>query len=256
MNYSEIEPRRELAPFVKCFWRLEGSPDEPAVERVVPDGCCEIVLNRADPFRGVEAERIQPRLMLVGQIRRFIRIQPTGRVDLLGVRFRPGGMFPFLGVPMAELTDERIDLGDVCRRLRRDLEGADLEQVEERLLDRLGRRGRVAGAVRLIERSGGEVRIGDLGSARSLERAFRKEVGVPPKLLARIVRFQQVIRSVERTARLDWARLAVEAGYYDQAHLIRDFKHFAGMTPGRYFASEHPMADFFNGVSHSSNPAT
>lgn len=246
MKYREIKPRPELAPYVRCLWELTGTGSD--IERVVPDGCCEIVLNRADPFRGVDNDRIQPRLMLVGQIPRFIRIQPTGTVDLLGIRFRPGGLFPFVGVSMAELTGERIDLGDVCRRLRRDLEGASRERVEAILLDRLRKRpSRVDEAVAAIETTRGDLRIGSLGT-RTLERAFRREVGVPPKVLARIVRFQRVIHAVEATARLDWAGLALDCGYYDQAHLIRDFRHFAGLSPARYFRSEHPLADFFSGI--------
>jgi hypothetical protein len=255
VHYGEHPPRPELAPYVKCLWELRGDAST-EVERVVPDGCCEIVLNRADPFRGVDNDRVQPRLMLVGQIPRFIRIQPTGVVDLLGIRFRPGGLFPILGVPMAELTGERVDLADVCRRLRHDLAGADRDGAERVLLGRLSRRpSRTAAAIRVIEATAGGARIGELGGgARTLERAFRREVGVPPKLLARIVRFQGVIHDVELNARLDWAHLALDHGYYDQAHLIRDFKHFAGLAPGRYFASKHPLADFFSGVSDLSNP--
>ena len=255
MNYTEIEPRAELAPYVKCYWRLQG--DGPgAVERIVPDGCSEIVLNRADPFRAVDGDGIQPRLMLVGQIRRFLRIVPTGAVDLLGIRFRPGGLYPILGVPMAELTDLRIRLGDASARLERELEGADLDRIEETLLRMLRpRSGTVTPSIRDILARNGDVSIASLGtSARTLERAFRREVGIPAKLLARITRFQGVIRAVEETARLDWAGLAVDCGYYDQAHLIRDFKAFSGLSPSRYFATEHPMSDFFTGVSDSSNP--
>jgi transcriptional regulator GlxA family with amidase domain len=85
-------------------------------------------------------------------------------------------------------------------------------------------------------------------NGRKLERLFRRDVGLSPKLLARIVRFQNVIATVERNARRDWAALALDCGYYDQAHLINDFRRFAGMSPVRYFATEHPMADFFSGV--------
>ena len=256
MEYAEVAPRPELRPYVKCLWTLRGDGSAGRVERVVPDGCCEIVLNRADPFRGIDSGSLQPHAMLVGQIPRFIRIQPTGAVDLLGVRFLPGGLFPFLRVPQSELTEQRIDLADACAPLRRELEGADRDAVERALLGRLdARRARVGPFVERIVGTRGRVRVGDLGiGARTLERRFRREVGLSPKRLARILRFQAVIHAVEATATFDWAGLALDAGYCDQAHLIRDFRDLAGMPPGRYFAEEHPMADFFSGVSGLSNP--
>jgi len=195
--YREVAPRPELAPFVKCFWFLSASAPGGPVERIVPDGCTEIVVNRADPFVGVDRDGLQPRVMLVGQLRGFLRIRPTGAVDLAGVRFRPGGFWPFLAVPQAELAEERPDLGDVCGRLRRDLRAAfggvrGPERAERVLLDRLRpRRGRVAEAARLLEASDGRIRIDAVAarlgtSARTLERAFAREVGLRPKLLARV----------------------------------------------------------------------
>ncbi len=264
MDYREIAPRAELAPFVKCFWLLSDSSPSVGVERIVPDGCCEIIVNRADPFVGVDQQREQPALMLVGQISRFLRIRPTGVVDLLGVRFRPGGLWPFVDVPQAELTDERPDVGDVCRLLRRALEegawggrgrGSAIGGLEEVLLARLvRRRSHAAAAVALVEASGGRARIGDVAaqagaSARTLERMFSREVGLSPKLLARVVRFQAVIAAVEGTRRLDWAELAQRCGYFDQSHLIRDFRAFSGLSPARYFATEHPMGDYFSGIA-------
>ena len=262
MIYREVAPSAPLRRFVKCFWLLQGRDPSGRPERVLPDGCCELILNLADPFRNVERGRIQPDLMAVGQIRRFIQIEPTGAVHLIGIRFKPGGLHPFLHLPMAELTEDQADLRDVNRGLRADLEEASrkgVEAVERVLLARLGRTdGAVEAAVRAIEKSDGRARMdvisGRLGvHGRRLERIFQREVGIAPKLLARIVRFQNVIRTIESGRFPDWTALALECGYYDQAHLIRDFSEFAGLSPEAYFATEHPMADFFVGVSDSSN---
>ncbi len=241
MEYEEFVPRSPLRDHVRCIWRLRGTGG--GVERILPDGTCEIVLNRGDPFR--HDGRVQPRTMVVGQMPRFMEIEPTGVVDLIGIRFRPGGLFPFLSAPMSELTGGWADLGDIDRALRRDLEGA--RGPEEALLARMRpANGAVAAAVAMIERGAG--RIDRIASGvgmhpRRLERAFAREVGLPPKTLARIVRFQGVLRGFG-----DWAALAQACGYYDQAHLIRDFREFAGESPTAYFARRHPMSDAFTGA--------
>ena len=188
VEYREFVPRSPLRDYVRCIWTMRS--DGGGTERLLPDGTCEIVLNRGDPFR--HEGRLQPRAMVVGQLARFMEIEPTGAVDLVGVRFRPGGLFPFLRAPMAELTGTWADLRDVDRRLRLE------DGIEEALLDRLRpANGAVARAVAAIER--GEQRIGRVADdagihPRRLERMFLREVGLPPKMLARIARFQGVLR--------------------------------------------------------------
>ena len=252
MEYQEFAPRPELAPYVRCFWTLRDAVPDGRPERIVPDGCCEIIVNRADPFRGRNG--VQPLHMAVGQLQSHLNIVPTGVVDLLAVRFEPGGLYSFMdGAPMNELTERNIELK--LRGVR------TLAELEATLLARLRRSdGLVAEAARRIRRARGGVVVHrlarDLGvSERGLERAFAREVGLPPKRLARIERFQGVVRTVEATASLAWAAMAVECGYYDQAHLIRDFKHFAGVSPTAYFAEEHPMSDCFVGFVQSDDAA-
>lgn len=241
MEYREFVPRSPLRDHVRCLWTMRGTGG--GVERILPDGTCEIVLNRGDPFR--HEGRVQPPAMVVGQMPRFMEIEATGAVDLVGIRFRPGGLRRFLGASMSEFTGTWADLRDVDRGLRRDLLGA--RGPEEALLARLRPAdGAVAAAVARIE--GGEQRMERVARAlgihpRRLERLFAREVGLPPKTLARIVRFQGVLR---RSG--DWAALAQECGYYDQAHLIRDFREFAGEPPTAYFARKHAMSDAFTGA--------
>jgi AraC-like DNA-binding protein len=182
--------------------------------------------------------------MVVGQLPRFMVIEPAGAIDLVGVRFRPGGLGAFLGVPMHELTGRWADLRDLDRSLRRALEGA--RGIEAALLDRLRRRDRTAVvAAAAIERDAPRVdRVArDLGlHPRRLERLFRREVGLAPKALAGIARFQRALRAAGTGT---WAAIAQMNGYYDQAHLVRDFRRFAGLPPTAYFSDEHAMSDAF-----------
>lgn len=294
LDYREIEPSPVLRALVRCYWTLRGPGVEGSagagdasaagLERIVPDGCAEIVLNRAECFRRHRDGRshLQAEVLLVGQIRRSIAIAPTGDIDLFGVRFEPGGPFPLLGLPMHELADLDLDLGAVDARLGTELRGAGereddrarLDGVEAALLAALARRvrgssggggrsgesGLVPAAVRGME--GGLASAGAVArslhvSRRTLERAFRREVGLAPRLYLRIRRLQGVLRRFDAGAALPgWAVLAAEHGYADQSHLIRDFRALAGTTPRRYLAERTPMARCFEAgdLSRSSNP--
>ena len=260
MEYAEHVPDPALRAFVRCIWTLRA-PAGGGTERVLPDGCSELILNRADPFYGYGSggeRRVQPLAMAVGQIARYLEIEPSGVVDLIGIRFEAAGMHALLGVPMHELTDSRADLGDVDRRVRDRLIDASVlgvRGVQEVLVDSLPRHPSLAAAAAArIRATGGRGALDGLPlPARTLERHFRAEVGVSPKRLARIVRFHGVVGALDRGIRPEWATLAVDAGFYDQAHLIRDFRQFAGMTPGAYLREQMALSDLLAGVSDSSN---
>lgn len=265
MRYSEITSRPPLNRFVECFWTLEG--DGPSAggtpERILPDGCVELILNFGDRFSQHQNNQreLQPRHFLVGQMSGPILISPNGAVQLLGIRFHPGGTAPFLRVPMNDLTDQIAELGSLSSELERELliVSEDLSSLRERttaiesvLMARLLRGSHHSFAIKLAARiveSAGCVSVDQLATAagissRQLERRFLREIGIGPKLLGRILRFQQVFRAVERVDSA-WASIAVECGYYDQAHLIRDFTQFAGQTPAVLLAERSALTEAF-----------
>lgn len=264
MRYREIKPTAPLRPFVECFWTLEGGGlvEASSAERILPDGCVEVILNFGDRFlqhAGGERRR-QPRNFIVGQMTGPILISPSGVVELLGIRFQPGGTRPFLGLPAHEITDQVVELGSLSNGFERGLMQAcaramNLDQkiaaVDAQLVSQLGKSRfdahLLALAARVIDRRG-LVSVDQLASqagvsSRQLERRFLQEVGIGPKLLARIVRFQQVFRAVESNPA--WADVAIECGYYDQAHLIRDFNQFAQQTPAVLFAGQSALTESF-----------
>jgi AraC-like DNA-binding protein len=276
MRYREFKPTVPLRRFVECFWTLEAdkSVAVSAGERILPDGCVELILNFGDPFLQHEdgERRRQPRNFIVGQMTGPILISPTGAVQLLGIRFQPGGTRPFLDLPASEITDQVVELGSLSRRFERDLLQAcasvlsmssKVAEVDRYFVQRLSSSIHdshlLALAATIIDRRG-IVSIDDLASDagisnRQLERRFLHEVGLGPKLLARIVRFQQVFRAVDQSDP-SWAEVAVECGYYDQAHLIRDFHQFAQQTPAVLFAGQSLLTESFTRktrMSHFSN---
>ncbi len=257
MRYREFQPASPLSKNVECLWLLDGHDwqESSAPERLLPDGCAELILNFGDLFREhKEAGRseLQPSRFVVGQMTQPVLVSPTGSVQLLGIRFAPGGALPFFPVPPGELTNRIAPLSDVAGALDRELSGRVYEtrglQEKVALVESLLLRYTIAkeekgaslqNAISEIVNSGGQISVdrlaNDLGiSGRQLERRFLNEVGLGPKLLCRILRFQQVFRAVEREDK-NWARIAADCGYYDQAHLIRDFRQFAGQTPSVLF---------------------
>jgi AraC-like DNA-binding protein len=180
------------------------------------------------------------------------------------VNFTPIGARLFFGVPMSELTDKTVALDDVLpatdRQLSLQLQEAIDWDARFELLDRfilarvnktsarLGSQ-RVAWAVAQIEHSGGLLEISGLApelgiSAKHLIHQFHDQVGMAPKMLARLVRFNRVMQHLKTStpADLSWTQIALEFGYYDQAHLIREFNQFAGETPSAVRAGQDQVA--------------
>ncbi|HUQ81508.1 MAG TPA: DUF6597 domain-containing transcriptional factor, partial [Gemmatimonadaceae bacterium] len=268
MDYRELIPDRRLRACVRCYWVLQAPAVAGATpQRVLPDGCVEMIINLGAPFTRHAADgstETQPNALLVGPSTQHMSIAATGVVRLVGVRFAPGGALPFLAVSPTELRDAAPALEDVTAPFEPHLaeqlaeapagtEGAILDRA---LIRRLAQSRRVTdrrvrasvraalGAVRPL-RVDALVAVSGL-SARQLERQFRASVGYGPKTLVRLARFQRVVRAVEPSASVRWARLAADNDYADQSHMSREFREFAGTTLSEYVRELHPMSDRFH----------
>jgi AraC-like DNA-binding protein len=268
MNYAEFKPSKSLSQLVKCFWTLDQPKTAIPVtpEPVMPDGCIELVFNLADPFRRHHRDgtvETQPLTIIAGQMRTNALIQPSGKVHLFGIRFKPAGAYPFFKFPLHELTDQIVDLHLAWGAAGRDLEGRmnDASSTAERIalvegaLLRLfvpdqSRDELVEAAASLIAYHAGALPIERLArevnvSSRRLERRFRQRHGLSPKSFSRIVRFQNLLNLARQNNGRELLEHALALGYYDQAHLIHEFKTFSGKTPVEFFAQEHRLSDVF-----------
>jgi len=238
--YREIAPSPELAPYVKCFWRLRTESAAPAVERILPDASFELIFQLGGSFS------TQPRAMLMGELQRPVIVQPPANADIFGVRFHPGGAAPFLRAPAEELCDALLPMREAF-------------DVEQRVLDARSTRDRVAVlesmlrhrfrsprgeavarfASQLIARHHGALRIRDVAriagaTERSLERAFALNIGLSAKVFSRLTRFHSFLRGESD-------------GYFDDSHRIRDCQDFAGTTPGALLRERNAMNAAFVG---------
>ena len=271
MEYYERRPQPPLSTFVECFWALESDVPSTQPERILPDGCVELILNFGAQFSQHDDGqlKLQPRSFLVGQMTGPILISPTGPVQLLGIRFHPGGTLPFLRLPLHEITDQVVDLGALSSKLEHELLAVSAQSpllsekvtaveafLTNLLLNTKDNSWLMMLAARIVD-SGGLVAVDRLAndagiSSRQLERRFLREVGLGPKLLGRIIRFQQVFRAVEQSNSA-WAEVAIACGYYDQAHLIRDFNQFARQTPAVLFSNQSAFTEWFTRKARKSD---
>jgi AraC-like DNA-binding protein len=259
-GYSEQPPSVALRPFVHCFWTREPGPGAgpvtPPVHRVLPDGCIDIVLGFGAAGRGVPSS-----VQVVGTMTTALVVDAVPEERFVGVRFRPGKAAAFLRLPASELTDLRVPLDDLWADAAMvsdafaDVSGsaARVAALDRVLVARLARgadaaHGDVDEAVRRIVAAGGSLGITRLAPAlgvtrQHLARRFAELVGVSPKTFARIVRLRRVIDAA-RTGRAPagprWSMLALDAGYYDQAHLVDEFRELTGLTPAAWWKTQRP----------------
>jgi AraC-like DNA-binding protein len=238
--YEEHRPYASLRSHVACYWTLIGA--EVAAHCVLPGGCMDLVFGLSSAS--------DPRAMLVGTMSAAVVAPAAVSAHFLGVRFRPGEAFAFVGVSALESKDQMIPLTDVLGALGEALldELASAPNTSARIaaLDRrlatLRERARspdsrVREAVARIMCAPAEAGVAELAryigvGERQLERIFAERVGLGPKAFARVARFQALLRRVGDTeVSVPWAALALELGYSDQAHMAREVKRLSGMTP-------------------------
>jgi len=237
-EYSEEAPSASLARWVECGWCLEGATPISG-HRVPPDGCLDIVYERGHGLRAIGTMTVE---------RRF---HYPDRALLAGVRFRPGMAGAFLGVPPAELTDGSAPLEDLWPQRAHELARRmdDAKSIRDAMRILLGSLphpvaapGAVQQAIEAVAAANGNTDLDRAACHASLSpRQFRRrcleESGLTPKRLCRVLRFRHACRLAQAAAHPNWSAIALEAEYFDQAHLIRDFQEFTGLTPMAVFSN-------------------
>jgi AraC-like DNA-binding protein len=254
-------PCEQLAPYVKSMVILDRAGQDADQVHVLPDEHATLLFSVAPGTRLTSGGRVadgEGMLMLLGPptrayARRFTHVPLT-----IVVTFRPAGAYLFSGASMCQLTDCGVGLpefvGDAGQRLRGRLLAADshqerLDLLEGFLIERLeGCSTRALRATRMVDEAVGLLQrrcseqgdaSADAGAAeppaskRQLRRLFKTVVGVNPHALVRIERFHQALDLARAATQPQWADIAARCGYFDQSHMIAEFKAFAGASPHR-----------------------
>jgi AraC-like DNA-binding protein len=260
MRYAEYPPTPRLAALVERFWLLEGSSTGSA-DAIIPDGRVELIFHYGGSFWRHDATggaELQPAALLVGQMIAPVVLAPDGPAGVAAIRLRPAAARTLLGFSLLEVSGRFVDLELIypsARRLRDRLGEAtsDLERVRalEGWLNDMAcpsPRRQVEAVAAAILRTGGRAPIDVVAersgtSLRQLERQFREDVGLTPKTFSRIVRLQAALRCVRQGSAL--TDVALACGFYDQAHMTRDFRELASMSPGAWQSHAGDLAPLF-----------
>ena len=264
MEALKYIPRAPLSMLVDCLWYWEGAPRAHTKERLLPNGEPAIIFNlRDDPLRIYDAQNpcrfnSYGHAVFSGARSDCFVIDAEQQERVIGVQFLPGGAFPFFRMPASEAENRAIGLEDLwlarTGEIREQLLAAPdvqsmLLTLERCLLEQLIRppelHPAIAYALGHFQRAPHASRVDEMNervglSARRFIELFRREVGLRPKVFCRVLRFQQVLRTIHRKQEADWAQVALECGYYDQPHFIHDFQTFSGLTPTAYLAAATP----------------
>jgi AraC-like DNA-binding protein len=264
-------PDPPLSRFVDFLWYYQDWEGTHSMEQVLPDGAFDLVINLRDGERKLfDRENLARHTgfrggWLSGTHSRYIVIDTVSGASMIGAHFKPGGAASLMGSSAAPFRDQVVELehiwGAAARELRERLLAAAgpsegfqvLELFLTQLLKPVGenhpRQERIEWATRQFcrqpqirtVRSAAEV----LGiSHKHFIAQFEEQVGLTPKLFCRIRRFQQVLAQINLRRSVDWARVAGDCGYFDQAHLVKDFQAFAGLNPSAYRSLSEEYANF------------
>jgi AraC-like DNA-binding protein len=255
-------PPPDLVGIVEAFWISRGRIAM-LYEKIIPQDNIELMFNLCRPF-GVPnrqpPDRSFRRAWIAGMQQEWLLVTPQYERNeasyLLSARMPPLGAYRVLDLPLGEIAHDVIELDDAL--------GAEVNRVHERigntaepglqlavLCDFVRRRLARSGArlhadariaIGALAKSHGAARIEDLCRSLGVTRKhlgslFRAHVGLAPKAYARVFRFRRAVDLVQKGQRVDWSRLALACGYYDQAHFNREFREFAGMSPGEFASS-------------------
>ncbi|MET9976930.1 DUF6597 domain-containing transcriptional factor [Streptomyces microflavus] len=246
VRFRRREPAPALRPYLEHYWLIDWDLDQPYAAHVVPHPSVNLVLQR---YEAGESARERAGYAEVAGIGLGLFTQKlTGRGRVCGVQFRPGGFRPFAPEhALSDLTGRRIDAAEVLRTpppVGAVLDPAD-EDARVRALDAcllaLEPRpdAQATLAMELVDRVRTDRsvrRVGQLArsaglSPRTLQRLFSAYVGVGPKWVILRYRIHEALERAESEPAVDWARLAADLGYSDQAHLVRDFTATVGVPP-------------------------
>jgi AraC-like DNA-binding protein len=241
LRFHRAYPGEPLRPFVRNFWAAESGGTAKLCERqrIVPDGCIDIIFIGGGPTESYKG-------YVVGTMTRPIFEAIAAQAQYLGIRFAPGGFTQLFGYPAHEFTDQTVPLGDLSvffvpgeRMAESPGTEASFHLLQECLMRRLLRARPCPLPAKVLETISpcrGEITVAQLAhmagcGRRQLLRIFRESVGVGPKTYCRIVRFKGALRALRRRPQPDLLQIALDAGYYDQAHFIHEFKAFYGSCP-------------------------
>ncbi len=256
--YKEYQPHEILAPYIDKYWVMEGTLEPEERIKILPDGCTDFIFNLDESANLADQNGMKiggMQAYFVGPMRAYSELQVCSEmIHLIGVRFTPCGLTVFTKIPMSEFTDQRVFLPDLDVLFNAGFAAILREKntlkerlliIERYLLFCLRYSGevdkQVVRAVGLMHQVDGKIPVRELMDQvclcqRHFERRFKHATGYTPKEYTRIVRFRRTMDVLRQVTRDNLFSVAIDCGYYDQSHLVKEFKRLSGSPPS-VFAS-------------------
>jgi AraC-like DNA-binding protein len=268
MIFATHLPSPPLNQFIECFIYHEGFNPPHLIDRLLPDGNVEIIIDLLDRpqfiYDNESLAEIQAcrRVWASGLRSKPITIPSGKNTEMLIISFKKGMAFPFFNMPMNELVDTVVDAdliwGQDFAELRELILGAQevvdkFLCVENFLLNKyrakLISNSCVDFALKTIINHPYQLSLASLNqqigySQKHFISLFTKQVGIPPKQFLKIMRFQKIIHEIEQYDEIDWSAISLNCGFYDQAHFVNDFKIFSGFRPTDYLHRKQDMLNY------------
>jgi AraC-like DNA-binding protein len=268
MDFSILHPSASLAPYVKQYWAMDSfvNPGINHLQRIVPNGFLECTFYLGDTptyLRNEQAEKNYA--MISGQQYGFYDISVSGHLQLFSIVFSPFGARYLLDFPLSELKNQSIPANYILRKygdeISEQLHLASSQEHRKQIVEKYFIKvlehhqqwnlDRFSAIFQLINQTKGNVNILELASEACLsrkqfERSFTDHVGISPKKYLRIIRFQHVLHIKQLNPPINLTKLALAGNYYDQSHMINDFRYLTGFSPKEYFDKCLPYSDYFN----------
>jgi len=269
MSYQLSQPSPPLAPYVKNYWGLSSCSEQESyhIQRIVPVGLISLYFYfNARPQVVSGKPTIDHSVFITGQINQAYDLRVGDSIQLFAITFQPLGAFYLFGKPVHELFNNCVSFQSWCGFSITFLsdklyEATSFEQrvkiMEVFLIQQMQAStnilpySRMNSSIDLIHENAGQTGLQDMAgkaclSPKHYQRLFNECIGITPKGYLRIVRFQQALLIKQFNSTIDLTTLAYQCNYYDQAHMINDFKKLTGLTPGKYFSQCDPYSDYFN----------
>jgi AraC-like DNA-binding protein len=241
MNYSEAAPHPALSKYVDAYWTASGSSKTSAIEKILPDGCVDIIFNVGnDCYTDNGAVLMKnERTYLVGTMTKFKETEMDTSTRLVGIRFKPGTFLAFFNyAPLCDVANRTVEMDtrfcfNTDLMIRSPFNFLDkllftnLKSPNQHLLEQ----------IQSVQKSKGQIKIDELACAhcttvRQLERNFKQYLGISPKEFVNLVRYQNVKAAIEqRKPGESLLSIAFDFGYYDHAHLTNHFTEHHGCAP-------------------------
>jgi AraC-like DNA-binding protein len=270
MSILLSKPSAVLSGFVKQYWFIDSvvSDDARYVQRIVPSGMPELMFFQGTrPSVAESGKNLEADSVISGHHKSFFDLQITDSFSLFAVTFQPHGLRAFFDIPGSEFLNNKIPLRFLLKEEAFEIEekiaseidfGSKVNWIEAYLLKQLKKRSewydfkRVDCCLGGLIRKKGLISVDDLASQaflsrKQFERKFFDFVGTSPKQYLRTVRFQNAIHQKAVNPHLKMTELAYDCGFYDQAHMVNEFKKLSGLTPKEYFSVGEPVSDLFGG---------